>query len=208
MDLYELKKASLGNMELYLDKTPIPDMEDFILSKAFFHLSDDLKKAVLGNRQKRQNRQFVFSKENVKQILRVNERLRAVMESLRDEVFKIKDDQDAMIKSGKTYYNNYDIDGYIAMATDDDGNPLLAKLCEWATCPWHISLDEHMALENDDLLLEKLNWDVGLLAPLKDCGSRICYATHSILVDGSVLSLQDMVRIKDEDIYYGEEINL
>lgn len=208
MDCHGLKKASLENLKLYMDKTSIPDMENFILSNEFHHLDKDLRKAILRNRKDRLNRQFVFSKENVAQILRVNERLKEVMKSLRDETLRIKGDLDDMIQGGKTYYKDYNIESRIAISPDEEDFPLLAKLCGWATCYWCIALSEEKVSKEDDLLLEKLNWDIELLEPLKDCGARICYATHSIFVDDTVLSLQDMIQIKNEDIYYGEEIYL
>lgn len=190
-------------MEQDIEKYNVEELEALILD----YIKDKkIRHEVLWRRQYLLNKRFDFI-QNRKHIERVNNILLLKMNELYDKVKAVKEDLDTQITSGKNVYKDYHLTGeFYFEVNDEDGlsreENLLSKLCDEAKCHWTIENDWGMELHNrTDCFLDTLNWDMEVLNPILEWRLHICYATHAIFVDGDVLSLQDMILLKEEDIH-------
>lgn len=80
----------------------------------------------LQKRKEKLNNAFIWTEENKQKILDLNNHLCSLMDSLYDQVAKLKEIHDKFISEGKTEYFNYSIKGSILYAPDNE-NPALTK---------------------------------------------------------------------------------
>ena len=149
----------------------------------------------LHNRKMRLNKKFEFSEENIAQIKRVNSILLRKSHELFDRLCETKRASDNLANIG-VITRNYSVAGAIKINFP-------SEVAEHQT-PYIISVDYENFADRISTLLEDENWDIEIFEPLRKYSIHICYATHWFFCDG-LFALQDMVKLKEENIEIREE---
>lgn len=198
-----------------LEKCSIAELENLILEKKKVVRPNNPWRNALWERRHQLNRSFDFNdKENIDHILRINQALLRAMHDVYDKVAHIKQDFDRLIADGELVYKDYEIEGQIYFQIDWDeemsrDRQLLDILTSEANACWSVRASDGMEMEDRiDCMLDNLNWDIELLLPIRKWGIHICYAMHAFFVDDSVLSLEDLKHLKENDIYTEVKIYL
>ena len=148
-------------------------------------------------RQKKQNDAFVWSPGNVAKIIRLNDKLWALMQEA-DRIGKsIHEDIQKLIAEGKNYYDeNTDVEVNIIyegeLAEGAEEHPL------WDSVEsWHGNNGYELMNEYDGT---PLNWNIIEFARPEFEGHYFCYLMHWFFHEG-LYSLQDAVTMNPEEFY-------
>lgn len=149
-------------------------------------------------RQKKQNEAFIWSPENVAKIIRLNDKLWALMQEA-DRIGKsIHEDIQKLIADGKNYYDeNTDVEvsiiyeGELAEGAEED--PLWDSVETWHG-------NNGFDLMNEDLKGAPLNWNICEFAHPELDGHYICYMMHWLFHEG-LYSLQDAVTMASDEFH-------
>ena len=153
----------------------------------------------MNNRKKKQNDKFIWSPENVAKIIRLNDRLWALMQEA-DRIGKsIYNDIQKLIDEGKNYYDkdfnvevsiHYDVE---MMEDHDDDIALYDSVKSWTG-------QNGFDLMNDNHNGKPLNWNINEFNRPELDGHYICYMMHWYFHEG-LYSLQDAVTMDPEKFY-------
>lgn len=149
-------------------------------------------------RQKKQNDAFIWSPENVAKIIRLNNKLWALMQDA-DRIGKsIYSDIKKLIEEGKSYYDkNFHVEVRIiyedVLAEGADEHTLWNSVESWTGM-------NGFDLMNDDHNGSSLNWNICEFARPEFDGHYICYMMHWFFHEG-LYSLQDAVTMDPEEFY-------
>ena len=149
-------------------------------------------------RQKKQNDAFVWSPENVAKIIRLNNKLWALMQEA-DRIGKsIYSDIQKLIEEGKSYYDKYfHVEVRIiyedVLAEGADEHTLWNFVESWTEM-------NGFDLMNDNHNGSSLNWNICEFARPELDGHYICYMMHWFFHEG-FYSLQDAVTMDPEEFH-------
>ena len=149
-------------------------------------------------RQEKQNEAFIWSPENVAKIIRLNDKLWALMQEA-DRIGKsIHEDIQKLIAEGKDYYDeNTDVEvsiiyeGGLAEGAEED--PLWDSVESWHG-------NNGFDLMNEDLKGAPLKWNICEFARPELDGHYICYMMHWFFHEG-LYSLQDAVTMDPDEFH-------
>ena len=148
-------------------------------------------------RQKKQNDTFVWSPENVAKIIRLNDKLWALMQEADRIGRSIHEDIQKLIAEGKNYYDeNTDVEvsiiyeGELAEGAEED--PLWDSVELWHGNNGYSLMDEYDGTP--------LNWNIIEFARPEFEGHHFCYLMHWFFHEG-LYSLQDAVTMNPEEFY-------
>ena len=149
-------------------------------------------------RQKKQNDVFVWSPENVANIIRLNDKLWALMQEA-DRIGKsIYGDIQKLIEEGKNYYDkNFHVEVRIiyedVLAEGADEHTLWNSVESWTGM-------NGFDLMNDDHNGSPLNWNICEFARPELDGHYICYMMYCFFHEG-LYSLQDAVTMDPDEFH-------
>ena len=149
-------------------------------------------------RQKKQNEAFVWTPENVEKIIRLNDRLWALMQEADHTGKSIYGDIQKLIDEGRPYYDkDFNVEVSIhydgELAEDADESALEDSVKSWTG---HNGFD----LMNDIYDGAPLNWNINEFARPELDGHYICYLMHWYFHEG-LYSLQDAVTMDPNGFY-------
>lgn len=186
-----------------IDSLSISELENIIVS----YIEMDVREYAMKRRSSLINKNFDFSEANVLEILRVNDLLFDKMNEVYNQVLNFKTKIDNLIANGDGDWNDYFLEGSICIQTNDD--PLLESLsCNVSSLWWVNTRFEDQMKNRSECLMEDMNYDFELFnRPEIRCYNRkFCFLSHTLFVDNHILSLNEMVRLKEENIKCDIEI--
>ena len=146
-------------------------------------------------RREKQNEAFVWSPENIAKIIRLNDKLWALMQEA-DRIGKsIHEDIQKLIAEGKNYYDeNTDVEVRIIYEGElAEEDPLWDSVESWTGM-------NGFDLMNDDHNGSPLNWNICEFARPELDGHYICYMMHWFFHEG-LYSLQDAVTMDPDEFH-------
>ena len=149
-------------------------------------------------RQKRQNDAFIWSHENVAKIIRLNDKLWALMQEA-DRIGKsIHEDIQKLIAEGKNYYDeNTDVEVSIIyegeLAEGAEEHPLWDSVESWHG-------NNGYDLMNEDLKGDPLNWNIIEFDRPEFKDHYFCYLMHWFFHEG-LYSLQDAITMAPDEFH-------
>ena len=149
-------------------------------------------------RQKNQNDAFIWSPENVAKIIRLNDKLWALMQEA-DRIGKsIHEDIQNLIAEGKDYYDeNTDVEVSIIyegeLAEGGEEDPLWDSVESWHG-------NKGYDLMNEDLKGDPLNWNIIEFARPEFKEHYFCYLMHRFFHEG-LYSLQDAITMDPDEFH-------
>lgn len=193
----------------------VNELSGFSSCYPYHNADSDFVYNMLQDRYRTLNKNFEWSKDNIQKILEVNSWLWKCTNELKKEltelnnVFKLLSETDPK-------YKYYSIEGQIeyhgSEANDIATLELQKELSRRAAFHfWTLSLDENNSEIRDGIHEdEKLNWNFEVFRPnLTEEQQKIKfhYFMHTVFVDDNIFSLEDLVRMREEDFKVCLEIN-
>ncbi len=183
----------------------IEELEKIIRASEFSKLSKRERVDILFERKLLLNKSFEFNRSQTLKIREINKILWQKMNEVYENVKAIKEDLDALIKSGKTLYKDYFIEGKICIDSTTTDSAILFAISRYINYFWTVNAYEKEEMPSHSKALRASdNWNIETFQCIKN--DYIYYATHAIFVDDTVLSLKDMINLKETDIEVYTEI--
>ena len=202
-------------------RTLFGQMERYYLDGAVEEvINKEVLKEKLSERKIRLNRDFVWSPENTRKIIELNNGLIEIYRKAYNDMVGLKAAFDAMIESGKTYAKGYWLElklWYEDPLVWEDGQSEEAKLWDnlseftddWGVTGFHATegTDSPIRPFEEVAMIDDQSWtDAPFGAPELD-GTYIYYCMHAIFNHNGTFSLEDAVKMKLENFAYNFDVN-
>ena len=170
---------------------------------------------MLEDRCRTLNNSFKWNKKNIEQILKVNNWLWKCTDELKKELTELNNLFKSLSET-EPKFQYYSIEGQIeyhgSEANDIATMELQRELSRRAAFHfWSLNLDENTSEIRDSIHEDKkLNWNFEVYRPHlteEQQNIKFHYFMHTVFVDDNIFSLEDFVRMREEDFKVCLEIN-
>ena len=191
------------------------ELSGFSSCYPYQNADSDFINNMLEDRCRTRNKSFKWNKKNIEQILKVNNRLWKCTDEMKKELTELNNLFKSLSET-EPKFQYYSIEGQIeyhgSEANDIATMELQRELSRRARFHfWSLNLDENTSQIRDSIHEdEKLNWNFEVFKPhLSEEQQKIKfhYFMHTVFVDDNIFSLEDLVRMWEEDFKVCLEIN-
>lgn len=193
----------------------VNELSGFSSCYPYHNADSDFIYNMLEDRCRTLNNSFKWNKKNIEKILKVNKWLWKNTDELKKELTELNNAFRSLSESDPKF-QYYSIEGQIeyhgSEANDIATLELQRELSRRAAFHfWNLNLDENNSEIRDCIHEdEKLNWNFEVFRPqLSEEQQKIKfhYFMHTVFVDDNIFSLEDLVRMREEDFKVCLEIN-
>lgn len=214
-DLMELSIKDFTPVVKVILNYDVKELSGFSSCYPYHNADSDFIYNMLEDRCRTLNNSFKWNKKNIEQIIKVNNWLWKCTDVLKKELTELKNVFKSLSETDSKF-QYYSIEGQIeyhgSEANDIATMELQRELSRRAAFHfWSLSLDENTSEIRDCIHEdEKLNWNFEVFKPhLSEEQQKIKfhYFMHTVFVDDNIFSLEDLVRMREEDFKVCLEIN-
>lgn len=214
-DLMELTIKDFTPVVKVILNYDVNELSGFSSCYPYHNADSDFTYNMLEDRCRTLNNSFKWNKKNIEQILKVNNWLWKCTDVLKKELTELNNAFRLLSKT-EPKFQYYSIEGQIeyhgSKANDIATMELQRELSRRAAFHfWSLHLDENTSEIRDSIHEdEKLNWNFEVFKPhLSEEQQKIKfhYFMHTVFVDDNIFSLEDLVRMREEDFKVCLEIN-
>ena len=193
----------------------VNELSGFSSCYPYHNADSDFTYNMLEDRCRTLNNSFKWNKKNIEKILEVNNWLWKCTDVLKKELTELNNVFKSL-SATDSKYQYYSIEGQIeyhgSEANDIATMELQRELSRRASFHfWTLNLDENTSEIRDSIHEdEKLNWNFEVFKPhLSEEQQKIKfhYFMHTVFVDDNIFSLEELVRMREEDFKVCLEIN-
>lgn len=214
-DLMELSIKDFTPVVKVILNYDVNELSGFSSCYPYHNADSDFIYYMLEDRCRTLNNSFKWNKKNIEKILEVNNWLWKCTDVLKKELTELNNVFKSLSETDSKY-QYYSIEGQIeyhgSEANDIATMVLQRELSRRAAFHfWSLNLDENNSEIRDSIHEdEKLNWNFEVFKPhLSEEQQKIKfhYFMHTVFVDDNIFSLEDLVRMREEDFKVCLEIN-
>lgn len=214
-DLMELTIKDFTPVVKVILNYDVNELSGFSSCYPYHNADSDFTYSMLEDRCRTLNESFEWNKKNIEKILKVNNWLWKCTDVLKKELTELNNLFKSLSETDSKY-QYYSIEGQIeyhgSKANDIATMELQRELSRRAAFHfWSLNLDENTSEIRDSIHEdEKLNWNFEVFKPhLSEEQQKIKfhYFMHTVFVDDNIFSLEDLVRMREEDFRVCLEIN-
>ena len=214
-DLMELTIKDFTPVVKVILNYDVNELSGFSSCYPYHNADSDFTYNMLEDRCRTLNNSFKWNKKNIEQILKVNNWVWKCTDVLKKELTELNNLFKSLSETDSKY-QYYSIEGQIeyhgSKANDIATMELQRELSRRAAFHfWSLNLDENNSEIKDSIHEdEKLNWNFEVFKPhLSEEQQKIKfhYFMHTVFVDDNIFSLEDLVRMGEEDFKVCLEIN-
>ena len=214
-DLMELSIKDFTPVVKVILNYDVNELSGFSSCYPYHNADSDFIYNMLEDRCRTLNNSFKWNKKNIEKILKVNNWLWKCTDVLKKELTELNNVFKSLSETDSKF-QYYSIEGQIeyhgSKANDIATMELQRELSRRAAFHfWSLSLDENTSEIRDCIHEdEKLNWNFEVFKPhLSEEQQKIKfhYFMHTVFVDDNIFSLEDLVRMREEDFKVCLEIN-
>ena len=214
-DLMELTIKDFTPVVKVILNYDVNELSGFSSCYPYHNADSDFTYNMLEDRCRTLNNRFKWNKKNIEKILEVNNWLWKSTDELKKELTELNNLFKSLSETDSKY-QYYSIEGQIeyhgSKANDIATMELQRELSRRAAFHfWSLSLDENTSEIRDSIHEdEKLNWNFEVYRPhltKEQQNIKFHYFMHTVFVDDNIFSLEDLVRMREEDFKVCLEIN-
>lgn len=214
-DLMELTIKDFTPVVKVILNYDVNELSGFSSCYPYHNADSDFTYNMLEDRCRTLNNSFKWNKKKIEKILEVNNWLWKCTDVLKKELTELNNAFRLLSKT-EPKFQYYSIEGQIeyhgSKANDIATMELQRELSRRAAFHfWSLHLDENTSEIRDSIHEdEKLNWNFEVFKPhLSEEQQKIKfhYFMHTVFVDDNIFSLEDLVRMREEDFKVCLEIN-
>lgn len=214
-DLMELTIKDFTPVVKVILNYDVNELSGFSSCYPYHNADSDFTYNMLEDRCRTLNNSFKWNKKNIEKILKVNNWLWKCTDVLKKELTELNNVFKSLSETDSKF-QYYSIEGQIeyhgSKANDIATMELQRELSRRAAFHfWSLNLDENNSEIRDSIHEdEKLNWNFEVFKPhLSEEQQKIKfhYFMHIVFVDDNIFSLEDLVRMREEDFKVCLEIN-
>lgn len=214
-DLMELTIKDFTPVVKVILNYDVNELSGFSSCYPYHNADSDFIFNMLEDRCRTLNNSFKWNKKNIEKILEVNNWLWKCTDELKKQLTELNNVFKSLSETDSKF-QYYSIEGQIeyhgSKANDIATMELQRELSRRAAFHfWSLNLDENNSEIRDSIHEdEKLNWNFEVFKPhLSEEQQKIKfhYFMHTVFVDDNIFSLEDLVRMREEDFKVCLEIN-
>ena len=214
-DLMELTIKDFTPVVKVILNYNVNELSGFSSCYPYHNADSDFIYNMLEDRCRTLNNSFKWNKKNIEKILEVNNWLWKSTDELKKQLTELNNVFKSLSETDSKF-QYYSIEGQIeyhgSEANDIATLELQKELSRRAAFHfWSLNLDENTSEIRDSIHEdEKLNWNFEVFKPhLSEEQQKIKfhYFMHTVFVDDNIFSLEDLVRMREEDFKVCLEIN-
>lgn len=214
-DLMELTIKDFTPVVKVILNYDVNELSGFSSCYPYHNADSDFIYYMLEDRCRTLNNSFKWNKKNIEKILKVNNMLWKSTDELKKQLTELNNVFKSLSETDSKF-QYYSIEGQIeyhgSKANDIATMELQRELSRRAAFHfWTLNLDENTSEIRDSIHEdEKLNWNFEVFKPhLSEEQQKIKfhYFMHTVFVDDNIFSLEDLVRMREEDFKVCLEIN-
>ena len=214
-DLMELTIKDFTPVVKVILNYDVNELSGFSSCYPYHNADSDFIFNMLEDRCRTLNNSFKWNKKNIEKILEVNNWLWKSTDELKKQLTELNNVFKSLSETDSKF-QYYSIEGQIeyhgSKANDIATMELQRELSRRAAFHfWSLNLDENNSEIRDSIHEdEKLNWNFEVFKPhLSEEQQKIKfhYFMHTVFVDDNIFSLEDLVRMREEDFKVCLEIN-
>ena len=214
-DLMELTIKDFTPVVKVILNYDVNELSGFSSCYPYHNADSDFIYNMLEDRCRTLNNSFKWNKKNIEKILKVNNWLWKCTDELKKELTELNNAFRFLSETDPSF-KYYSIEGQIeyhgSESTDIATLELQRELSRRAAFHfWTLSLDENNSEIRDYIHEdEKLNWNFEVFKSHlteEQQNIKFHYFMHTVFVDDNILSLEDLVRMREEDFKVCLEIN-
>lgn len=214
-DLMELTIKDFTPVVKVILNYDVNELSGFSSCYPYHNADSDFTYNMLEDRCRTLNNSFKWNKKNIEKLLKVNNWLWKCTDVLKKELTELNNVFKSLSETAPKF-QYYSIEGQIeyhgSKANDIATMELQRELSRRAAFHfWSLNLDENTSEIRDSIHEdEKLNWNFEVFKPhLSEEQQKIKfhYFMHTVFVDDNIFSLEDLVRMREEDFKVCLEIN-
>lgn len=214
-DLMELTIKDFTPVVKVILNYDVNELSGFSSCYPYHNADSDFTYNMLEDRCRTLNNSFKWNKKNIEQILKVNNWLWKSTDELKKELTELNNVFKSLSETDSKF-QYYSIEGQIeyhgSEANDIATLELQRELSRRAAFHfWSLHLDENTSEIRDGIHEdEKLNWNFEVYRPHlteEQQNIKFHYFMHTVFVDDNIFSLEDLVRMREEDFKVCLEIN-
>lgn len=214
-DLMELTIKDFTPVVKVILNYDVNELSGFSSCYPYHNADSDFIYNMLEDRCRTLNNSFKWNKKNIEKILEVNNWLWKCTDELKKQLTELNNVFKSLSETDSKF-QYYSIEGQIeyhgSKANDIATMELQRELSRRAAFHfWSLHLDENTSEIRDSIHEdEKLNWNFEVFKPhLSEEQQKIKfhYFMHTVFVDDNIFSLEDLVRMREEDFKVCLEIN-
>lgn len=214
-DLMELTIKDFTPVVKVILNYDVNELSGFSSCYPYHNADSDFIYNMLEDRCRTLNESFEWNRKNIEKILKVNSWLWKCTDVLKKELTELNNLFKSLSET-EPKFQYYSIEGQIeyhgSEANDIATMELQRELSRRAAFHfWSLNLDENTSEIRDSIHEdEKLNWNFEVFKPhLSEEQQKIKfhYFMHTVFVDDNIFSLEDLVRMREEDFKVCLEIN-
>lgn len=214
-DLMELTIKDFTPVVKVILNYDVNELSGFSSCYPYHNADSDFIFNMLEDRCRTLNNSFKWNKKNIEKILKVNNWLWKCTDVLKKELTELNNVFKSLSETDSKF-QYYSIEGQIeyhgSKANDIATMELQRELSRRAAFHfWSLNLDENNSEIRDSIHEdEKLNWNFEVYRPHlteEQQNIKFHYFMHTVFVDDNIFSLEDLVRMREEDFKVCLEIN-
>lgn len=214
-DLMELTIKDFTPVVKVILNYDVNELSGFSSCYPYHNADSDFIYNMLEDRCRTLNNSFKWNKKNIEKILKVNNWLWKCTDELKKELTELNNVFKSLSETAPKF-QYYSIEGQIEYHSSESNDiatiELQRELSRRAAFHfWSLHLDENTSEIRDSIHEdEKLNWNFEVFKPhLSEEQQKIKfhYFMHTVFVDDNIFSLEDLVRMQEEDFKVCLEIN-
>ena len=214
-DLMELSIKDFTPVVKVILNYDVKELSGFSSCYPYHNADSDFIFNMLEDRCRTLNNSFKWNKKNIEKILEVNNWLWKCTDELKKQLTELNNVFKSLSETDSKF-QYYSIEGQIeyhgSKANDIATMELQKELSRRAAFHfWSLNLDENTSEIRDSIHEdEKLNWNFEVFKPhLSEEQQKIKfhYFMHTVFIDDNIFSLEDLVRMREEDFKVCLEIN-
>ena len=214
-DLMELSIKDFTPVVKVILNYDVKELSGFSSCYPYHNADSDFIFNMLEDRCRTLNNSFKWNKKNIEKILEVNNWLWKCTDELKKQLTELNNVFKSLSETDSKF-QYYSIEGQIeyhgSEANDIATMELQRELSRRAAFHfWSLNLDENNSEIRDSIHEdEKLNWNFEVFKPhLSEEQQKIKfhYFMHTVFIDDNIFSLEDLVRMREEDFKVCLEIN-
>ena len=214
-DLMELSIKDFTPVVKVILNYDVKELSGFSSCYPYHNADSDFIYNMLEDRCRTLNNSFKWNKKNIEKILEVNNWLWKCTDELKKQLTELNNVFKSLSETDSKF-QYYSIEGQIeyhgSEANDIATMELQRELSRRAAFHfWSLNLDENNSEIRDSIHEdEKLNWNFEVFKPhLSEEQQKIKfhYFMHTVFIDDNIFSLEDLVRMREEDFKVCLEIN-